>query len=460
LPFVLAALLACALPSAQEPLAIARITWEDAAPVRTRLTAKGLSQDGFPAYVEKVHADNARRVREGDLDHLVFYMLQSTAFTSLPTIEPALSAKELVENMGNAERQAFLSNGQTSLNRVPEPVVERASALQRALNGPSRDLRVLYFREVVSAAFPNLADRRAGVLREYLRAMRFVYEKEFVAQRAVKPAEAVVELYRTRGLSTDTEIEAGYLVSLGLGVLRALDENRVVRRVLIVGPGLDIAPRTGLLESGPPESYQPWAVIDALLSLGLARADSLEVVAADINPRVVAHLRRAASAPPLLTLVSGIAESDTVKLTDDYREYFKRLGAAIGEERALPAAAKNTHLTKSVRVSQAAARTLHSEALDIVTDRFPGQTFDLVVATNILPYFNDTDLLLALTNIATMLGPGGVFLHNEARPLLQEAAPALGLPAEQSRHAVIANVRGASTPLYDSVWLHRKRATP
>jgi hypothetical protein len=59
-----------------------------------------------------------------------------------------------------------------------------------------------------------------------------------------------------------------------------------------------------LHEEGPPESYQPWAVIDTLLTLGLSRTDDLEVVAADINPRVVNHLRRSRFKAPRLTLVS------------------------------------------------------------------------------------------------------------------------------------------------------------
>ena len=65
--------------------------------------------------------------------------------------------------------------------------------------------------------------------------------------------------------------------------------------------------------------------------------------------------------------------------------------------------------------------------------------------------------MLALSNVAAMLAPGGVFLHNEARPLLQDVTAALGLPLAQSRHAVIATVRGAA-PLGDSVWLHRRKA--
>jgi hypothetical protein len=59
-----------------------------------------------------------------------------------------------------------------------------------------------------------------------------------------------------------------------------------------------------------------------------------------------------------------------------------------------------------------------------------------------------------------MLGPGGVFLHNEARPLMHEVTAALGLPFEQSRQAIIAEVHGAPGPLVDSVWLHRKATSP
>ena len=63
-----------------------------------------------------------------------------------------------------------------------------------------------------------------------------------------------------------------------------------------------------------------------------------------------------------------------------------------------------------------------------------------------------------MSNIASMLGPGGVFLHNEGRAALDGISRAAGLPFEHSRHAVVASVRGAPAPLFDSVWLHRKAA--
>ena len=452
----------CIAPGAQEHAASRRITWDDTEPLHAQLEARGIAAAAFPAYVARVHEANARRVREGDLDHLVFYWLQSTQFTPLPPLEPALSARALVERLDAGERDTFLQGGRLAQARVAADVRARLAALTRALGSSSRDARIVYFRSLVQAAFPDAGQRDANLLGEYLRVMRFVYEKEFVAQRSSRAAEAVAELYHQRGLSTDTAVEAGYVVYLGLGVVKSLEPGRRIRRVLIVGPGLDLAPRTALLEVGPPESYQPWAVIDALLSLGLARTDDLAVVAADINPRVVDHLRRAVAEPPALRLASEIQQTETVTLTPEYREYFGRLGRAIGEVDAGTgrdeAAGRLTagRLQKTVRVGPVAARALQAEALDIVTERLEGRPFDLIVATNILPYFDDVELMLAMRNIERMLAPGGVFLHNEPRPALQDVTRALGLSLEHSRHAVLAEVRGAPAPLFDSVWLHRK----
>ncbi len=96
-----------------------------------------------------------------------------------------------------------------------------------------------------------------------------------------------------------------------------------------------------------------------------------------------------------------------------------------------------------------------AEQLDVVTQRLQGATFDLVIATNILPYFDDVELALAMSNISAMLSPGGILLHNEPRPALREIGSAVGLPLEQSRQATIARVAGAP-PLADTIWLHRR----
>ena len=414
------------------------VTWDDLAPLHTRLESRGVTKGSFDAYVERVREDDARRVREGDLDHLIFYALQSTRFTRRPPIEPALSAKALIDGGNN----------------VPANVRARLEDLLKALESSSTDPRLTYFRGLVHSTFPSGREREAALAREYARVMKFVYDKEFVAQRA--GPNAVAELYHSRGLSTDTEVEAGYVVYNGLGVLKSLDPAMRIRRVLIVGPGLDLAPRTGYLETTAPQSYQPWAVIDAVVSLGLSTTAELSVVGADINPRVVEHLRQAAHSPPLLTMVTGIGETPAVEFAKDYTDYFARLGRSIGEvtDRTPPKELAG-HLSKAVRVRPDVARTLSAEQLDIVTGRLVGAPFDLIIATNILPYFDDTGLMLALTNIHAMLAPGGVFMHNESRPLLGELTSAIGMPFEQSRQVTIASVRGAP-PLADTISLHRR----
>jgi hypothetical protein len=450
---------------AQNGAGTTRISWTDTTPLHGQLESRGLTAASFPAYVERLRQSHVSRVRLGDLDHLIFYLLQSKGFTSLPSIEPALSAKALVEGLTDQQREAFLRGGELSSTRVPDTVRARIEQLMVALGAPTRDARLIYFGELVGTAFAGSKDRESNLVHEYLRVMRFVYEKEFVAQRSPRPADAVADLYRSRGLSTDTAVEAGYVVSVGLAILKSLQPDRRIRRVLIVGPGLDLAPRTALLDAGPPESYQPWAVMDALVAHGLARFGDLEVVGADINPRVVSHLRRAHDAPPVLSLMTEIRDSETVTLSPDYREYFAGLGRSIATADAPPATRTpfNGHLRRTVRVGPSAAAALEAQALDIVTERLDllgGTPFDLVIATNILPYFDDGELMLALTNIAAMLAPGGVFLHNEARPSMSDMTTALGLPFEQSRHVVIATVRGAPAPLFDSVWLHRKATAP
>lgn len=430
---------AFALLAAVPPQGARRITWRDVTrPLQERLEQSGVTASSFDARLDAIVREGRLRVREGDFDHLVFYVLQSTHFTRLPPIEPALSAREFVGGSSGAGGA-----------KEPPAVQARMTAFLAAVDSRDDDPRLAYFRALMADA--GAADRRDVLRAEYARAMKFLYQKEFVS----RAPDAVARLYQSRGLSTDTAVEAGYAVQAGLGVLKGLDPSRRIRRVLIVGPGIDLAPRTGMLEVGPPESYQPWAVIDALVRLGLSALDDLEVVGADINPRVVARLNVARQAPPLLRLVSGIAETDGVTFTPDYREYFAALGGAIGTTRGGSVGAPPGHLSKVVTVSTAAAAPLRGASLNVVTERLAGAPFDLVVATNILPYFDPVELMLALSNIGSMVAPGGVFLHNDTRPEVQEDAAAAGLAPEQLRQVIIARVAGAP-PLADTIVLHRR----
>jgi chemotaxis methyl-accepting protein methylase len=53
-----------------------------------------------------------------------------------------------------------------------------------------------------------------------------------------------------------------------------------------------------------------------------------------------------------------------------------------------------------------------AQTLDIAE----GQGFDLIVATNVLVYYDSLQQALALASIARLLNPGGVFLSNTVLP--------------------------------------------
>ena len=439
--------------TAERAASVREIAWDEIArPIQDLLVGRGITGDGFSAHVSDLRRRNQARMREGDLDHLVYYVLQSSSFTGLPVIEPAESAAQFVGGLPAADRARFAAGQHVSIDRIPAPARARIGAFAAALNPVGSNARLSYFRDLLHQERSDTASVEALLCVEYARAMRFLYEKEFADKARASLAKTV--LYQARGLSTDTSVDAGFVVYLALGALRQLEPNRQIQRVLIIGPGLDLAPRTGLDETGPPQSYQPFAVMDALFRTALADPTTLRVSAVDINPRVVTWLRSVRGTAPRLALHSGISETAQVRLTDDYRTYFASLGETVGVVRPVRGAGGSPRMAKSLQVSPTVTTVVDAALLDITVERLD-ERYDLIVVTNVFPYLSDPELLLALSNVVRMLKPGGVLLHNEPRPLLADATLALGLPLIHARSAVVATVERGPSPLYDSIWIHR-----
>ena len=68
--------------------------------------------------------------------------------------------------------------------------------------------------------------------------------------------------------------------------------------------------------------------------------------------------------------------------------------------------------------------------LNAVTQR-ADRKYDLVVATNVLVYMTEGELLLAMNIVRAMLAPGGHFIHNDTRFETKLFGKAAGLPAVQ-----------------------------
>ncbi len=383
--------------------------------IRAYLVHAGAADaDSFDRWRENVNRDTERREQAGEDEHVTYFVLQSAAFTARPRIEPAVSAREFAEK-----------------GSVPAAVRARIDDFLRALGRTAQDERMRYWNAHLAAGRRTAAGLEAA----YAEAMRFLYRKEF------GPGGAA--LYETRGHSLDTQVEANYAVFTGLAVLRRLDPAAHLERVLILGPGLDLAPRTGFRDDLPLQSYQPYLTADSLLRCGLARPDRLVIHCVDLHPAVIRFLEEfSRRARPELQLPATSGDAD-------YEEFFREAGTRIGQASATP-------WGRRVRVRKELAARVAAIRLNAVTERFDrAPQYDLVVATNILVYFHAAELAVALANVQAMLRPGGWLLHNELRPEAEEAARRAGLPPVQGRTLQVA--AGQKRPLMDAFVLHRKQ---
>lgn len=155
-------------------------------------------------------------------------------------------------------------------------------------------------------------------------------------------------------------------------------------------------------------------------------------------------------------MLSGLKDSEARPLTADYKSYFRDFGKSIGEESALEVPAQfAAHLKKSLRIRPSVVAAIRADRLNIVTERYQNSPqYDLVIVTNVFPYFRPTELLFALANIAAMMTDGGYLIHNELQSVPAQFIAPLGLPLQQARTVLIADDK--TSPLFDGVAVHRK----
>ena len=108
---------------------------------------------------------------------------------------------------------------------------------------------------------------------------RLVHDAQALGDPSLQFAERS-RIYRERGLSSDTSIRANFAVEEALrGLTRTVQgsdpvpvrgSDPKIRRVAIIGPGLDFADKQEGYDFYPQQTIQPFAVIDSLVRLGFA----------------------------------------------------------------------------------------------------------------------------------------------------------------------------------------------
>jgi SAM-dependent methyltransferase len=415
------------------PYAAARLILEtiplDQLPAELRSKAASELPADWPAWVSTRDRDIRARLAAGDEDSVFNLVLFGTTFTGRPPL---------------TERDIAAASGGTA---TTDAVRLRIEDLIDALSSPAGNERLEFARVVAGRRSIDFAatDARRR-LREWLAAgtarviAEYGTQADLVRERAVTDVSRST-LFQDRGLSSDTSIYPGFGVEQTLAVLlkNGMLAAGSVRRVGIVGPGLDFVDKRQGMDFYPVQTIQPLAVIDSVLRLGLAEPGQVRVTTFDVSPRVNHHLeaaRRRAEAGEAYVL-NLPRRLDLFPWSRYLVAYWEQLGDRIGTAVppvAVPPGAASRVRMRAVRVRPDVVQAIAPEDLDIVLQRIElatGDLFDLIVATNVLVYYDVFEQSLALANVAAMLRPGGVFLSNQAVEL-----PG-GIPMESLGHVDI-----------------------
>ena len=130
----------------------------------------------------------------------------------------------------------------------------------------------------------------------------------------------------------DYDLDIALQTLLKAGLIRP---NTVVRAA-VIGPGLDFVNKQEGVDYYPPQTTQPFTLLDSLFRLDLAKPEDVELFTIDISPRVNLHVttakQNAATGQPYTVQLPWYAEG---RWSDEFRaqftSYWRRLGAQIGD---------------------------------------------------------------------------------------------------------------------------------
>jgi hypothetical protein len=138
-------------------------------------------------------------------------------------------------------------------------------------------------------------------------------------------------------VSSDTKLTADFALDKALEAIASKGRlaPQTVRRVAIVGPGLDFTDTAEGYDFYPQQTIQPFALIDSLTRLGLAKPDDLRVTTLDRSPRVNRHLeaarQRALAGEPYVLQLPLTKDDPKHQWHPDLVTYWQRFGDRVGE---------------------------------------------------------------------------------------------------------------------------------
>jgi hypothetical protein len=235
------------------------------------------------------------------------------------------------------------------------------------------------------------------------------------------------QLYAQRGISLDSNLWPDYALDRSLQELvnSGMLKPGSVQRIAIVGPGLDFANKEFGNDFYPPQSIQPFAVIDSLVRLGLTDPKTFQLYTLDISPSVNIHLARMQKnaldgKPYIIQLPWNSSVPFSPQYLASFTQYWQSLGKQIGtpvKPVAVPERVADQVHILAVSIRPEVASRITPVDMNIVFQHMqvadPSQKFDLIIGTNIFIYYDAFEQSLARVNLAGMLKPGGFVLTND-----------------------------------------------
>src|SRR5262249_49315787 len=142
------------------------------------------------------------------------------------------------------------------------------------------------------------------------------------------------KLFRDRGLSLDTSLPPNFAIEETLREMKQTGQlkGRSLRRIGVIGPGLDFTDKHEGYDFYPVQTVQPFAVADSVQRLDLASQQGVEVDVLDLSPRVLRHVNR-------LVADARRGKPYTIQLPMDPKrewqpklvQYWRQFGNQLGE---------------------------------------------------------------------------------------------------------------------------------
>jgi hypothetical protein len=365
--------------------------------------------DAWDHWIRVQDAQVRARIDQGIEDSISNLILYGTSYTNLPPLE-------------NPDA-AVAEDGQMS-----ETARARVHDLVAAVGAATPNERIRIVRDFLKRK-GIVGDAVQGFLAENLRRLaqeqRGYQEKLQAAENSGDLDQKLSTrgtLYQARGLSADTSLLVNYALEDTLRALsvKGLVSEGSIHHIAVIGPGLDFTNKHSGYDFYPLQTIQPFAVMETVLRLKLGRPEDVDLVTMDLNPGVNAHIAKLArDAREGRTYTVQLPRDTAADWPQTAVAYWEHFGEIIGSQAKpipVPQALGSVTL-RAVAITPRFASRVTPLNLNVVAqcaDFEQEQAFDLVIATNILVYYDRLQQALAMASIARMMNRGGIFLANDA----------------------------------------------